>query len=421
MRSRTPFAFALLAALLALVLPLAGCSLLKAEPVYATEGHLDTVKTVDGAKLDPQLSAGTLAFSLALYDRLREDAEGAFVSPASVFLALAMARNGAAGETAAQMDAMFGFTGASLDAIDGFARDLQYLIRGRTPSAFELANSLWIRDTFQDKVKKDFLDRNASYFGAAIQALDFSAPAARDTINAWVAKNTKDRIQTILDDAIDPSSVMFLVNTIYFKADWRTAFDRTETVDAAFHAKSGDVEVAMMKRIDAFGYFENADLQAVRLPYADGRTSMVVLLPKVSRESVAAALTPDLWNAVLAGVSEGNTRMVLRMPRTKYEFKAELKGPLADLGMPVAFTDSADFSGISDQGLLIGSVLHKTFLLIDEKGTEAAAATSVDIRVTSMPTEPDLKVTLDRPFVVAIVDDASGLPLFLGNIDEPQP
>jgi serpin B len=213
---------------------------------------------------------------------------------------------------------------------------------------------------------------------------------------------------------------MFLINTIYFKSDWRTPFDAADTVDATFHATAGDVSVKMMKKIDSFGYYENEDLQAVRLPYSDGRTSMLILLPKPGHEGATETLDSLIWKTVLDGVNAGNEEMVLRLPRTQFEFKAELKSTLSDLGMPTAFTDFADFTGISaDGGLMIGSVIHKTFLAIDEKGTEAAAATSVDIRVTSMPSEPDLKVTVDRPFVVAIVDDLTGLPLFIGNIATP--
>ena len=253
-----------------------------------------------------------------------------------------------------------------------------------------------------------------------MQALDFSSDAAKKTINDWVAGNTQNRIKSVIDDKIDASSVMFLINTIYFKSDWRTPFAATDTYDATFHAANGDVAVKMMKKTDGFGYFENADLQAVRLPYSDGRTSMLVLLPKVGHEAATDTLTATLWNAVLAGVGTGNQQLVLRLPRTNFEFKTELKTPLSDLGMPTAFTDLADFTGISsDVGLTIGSVIHKTFLAIDEKGTEAAAATSVDVRTTAMPIEPGLKVTVDRPFVVAIIDDATGLPIFLGHIATP--
>ena len=411
------FALVALAAVMLLALPLTACSAGNAA-VYASEGHLADTKKVES--LNGSLQDGTLNFAISLFNRTREDGEGFFLSPASIFLALAMTRNGANADTAAEMDAMFGASGVSLDKLNAYARDMQYLITGRTPSAFELANSLWIRDSFSGKVQADFLQRNADFFGASVQTLDFSSSAAAKTINDWVAKNTKNRIKSVIDSGIDPSSVMFLINTIYFKSDWRTPFDAADTLDATFHATAGDVTVKMMKKIDSFGYYENEDLQAVRLPYSDGRTSMLVLLPKVGHEAATETLDPTVWKTVLDGVNAGNLEMVLRLPRTQFEFKAELKSTLSDLGMPTAFTDFADFTGISaDGGLMIGSVIHKTFLAIDEKGTEAAAATSVDIRVTSMPYEPDLKVTVDRPFVVAIVDDLSGLPIFIGNIATP--
>ena len=414
-RSRT---LAVMAILILLALPLSACSLAGSSAVYASVGHLSGTQKVDS--LDPGLQDGTLSFALSLYNRIGKDSDGFFTSPASILLALAMTRNGAAGQTATEMDTVFGATGRTLDELDAYARDLQHLITGRTPSSFELANSLWIRDTFKDQVVPTFLQRNKDYFGAAVEALDFNSPSAAQTINTWVSNNTHGRIKTIVDPPIDPAAVMFLIDTIYFKADWQTPFKKESTEDATFHAPSGDVTVRMMSSIDDFGYFENADLQAVRLPYADGLTSMVVLLPKAGHEASIDTLSVETWKTVLAGVTAGPTEIALRMPRTQFEFKASLKNVLSDLGMPTAFTDKADFTGISsDGGLMIGDVVHKTFLAIDEKGTEAAAATSVGIVGTAMPVEPDIHMTVDHPFVVAIVDDSTGLPIFLGRITEP--
>ena len=408
---------AILAILLLLAVPLAACRG-GSSVVGASDGSLEGTKKVD--RLDASLQAGADAFAFGLYDRLAKENDGFFLSPASIYLALMMTRSGAAGATAEEMDAVFGTSGKTLDQADAFARDLQYLVTGRTPAAFELANSLWIRHTFEEFVSKDFLQRNNTYFGAAIHTIDFDAAGAPKTINDWVAANTKQRIKTVIDGAIDPATVMYLINTIYFKSDWRTPFDALETRPGTFHAPGGDVEARMMSRIDDFGYFADDRLQAVRLPYADGRTSMWVVLPKVGQEDAIATLDAATWKTLRDGVSGANTHMLLRMPRTKFEFKSYLKGTLSDMGMPTAFTDGADFTGIAAQGnLMIGDVLHKTFLLIDEKGTEAAAATSVEIRTTSMPVEPDVQMIVDRPFLVAIVDDGTGLPIFLGRIATP--
>jgi serpin B len=357
-------------------------------------------------------------FSFALWQRLNAAGRDSniFVSPLSASYALAMAMNGAAGQTLDEMRATLGFESMSLGDIDKSYASLTKLLTTLDPKVtMEIANSIWYRQSFP--FNQSFLDTGAQYFDAAIRPLDFSQPdAAKATINGWVKQATHDKIPSIIDEIHD-DDVMFLINAIYFKGSWRSRFDPAQTESAPFHAVGGDQPAKLMHREGKISYTATPTYDAVDLAYGDSAFTMTVILPKPGTdvESVAASLTNDEWSA-LAGRFHP-TQVELWLPKLTLEWKRKLIPDLQALGMRAPFVpNGADFSAMSPAGkqLYISSVDQKTFVAIDEEGTEAAAVTSTGVSVTSMPVT--IPVRVDRPFIFAIRERLTGTVLFMGKI-----
>ncbi|OGS53520.1 MAG: hypothetical protein A2Y20_01565 [Firmicutes bacterium GWF2_51_9] len=335
-----------------------------------------------------------------------------FMSSLSIYVALAMASHGTAGNTYKQFADLL--IPANIDQAGWFdqLRALQGNLNVQDPVIIKLANSLWMREDFKDKVKPAFLQRNQDYFGAMIAAMDFAKDSALDEINGWVEKNTNNLIKKTLDK-IDPSTVMFLINTIYFKADWLNQFDKAETKDGIFHGKT-DVTVSYMNQTSSFNYYEDDAMQAILLPYKGNKTGMVVVLGK---DETAPITTSDMLNRLLDDMQSAS--VTLKLPKVDLATKEILNDKLIAMGLSDAFTGGgADFSELSEDGdLYIAEVLHKARLMIDEKGTEAAAVTVIDIRETSIEIG-DYEMTVDRPYQIFIVDLENKLILFNGIIQD---
>ncbi|MCK4715303.1 MAG: serpin family protein, partial [Candidatus Marinimicrobia bacterium] len=281
---------------------------------------------------------------------------------------------------------------------------------------FDIANSIWYREGFP--VENDFLTTNQTYFDAIVEALDFNRSDAADIINAWVNENTNGKIKEIVNDPINPLTVMFLINAIYFKGTWTYEFDEENTSDDIFYLPDGsEKECKMMSHQCDHNYFENEQFQAIDLPYGDAGFSMTILLPKpeVNIDSLIAQMNNETWNSWLGSFSEQEVNFYL--PKFKLEYEISLNGILSALGMSIAFDPNrADFTKInSDGSLYISEVKHKTFVKVNEEGTEAAAVTSVEIRLTSV----GITMYINRPFVFAIRENHSGTILFIGKITQP--
>jgi len=281
-----------------------------------------------------------------------------------------------------------------------------------------VANSLWARRgvTF----KEDFLRRNKRYYGADIRTLSTAA-----AINDWVAEKTNNKITEIVD-AIDPGTIMFLINAIYFKGTWQKEFDKNLTLEGPFHLANGATSPRpMMRQSGRYDYLEGEGFQAVRLPYGDGRIGMYIFLPSgdSSLERFHEGLTADKLNAWIGHLMP--RAGTIHLPRFKLEYEATLNQSLSTLGMAVAFErDRANFTQMFESAgakAYIHKVKHKTFVEVNEEGTEAAAVTSVEMRVTSVAVEePPFEMIVDRPFFLAIVDGKTGLILFMGSIVNPR-
>ena len=250
-------------------------------------------------------------------------------------------------------------------------------------------------------------------------ALDFSDPASADVINDWVAEKTNDKIDEIVQAPIDPMTVMFLINAIYFNGTWTYEFDPALTEMAPFHSKDGSTGQVMMMAQEAdllYGWTES--YQVVDLPYGGGAFTMTIVLPRedVDLDALIAALDAEGWAGLTADLEV--TGLKLFLPRFKLEYEKVLNDALKALGMEVAFSGGADFSGIApDRQLYISSVKQKSFVEVDEEGTEAAAATVVEIREVSIDGGPP-QLRIDRPFLFALRERLSGTILFLGKVVE---
>jgi len=355
------------------------------------------------------------SFSFKLFREMVKDQKDAnvFISPLSVSMALGMTYNGASGTTQEAMQETLELSGLSLEEINQSYKSLIELLTQLDPQVrFQIANSIWYRQGLP--VKTDFISRNKTYFNAEIAALDFSSPEALTTINYWVDQSTNGKINKIVD-RINPLHVMFLINAIYFKGNWTYQFDKTKTKDDLFTKPDGSqVGCKMMEQNGDVRFFSNGTFTAVDLPYGDQLYSMTIILPRmeIDFDSLLDSFTQENWSTWM---EDFNTREAhLFMPKFKLEYEQKLNNVLKALGMEIAFTTAADFSGICDCDMWIDEVKHKTFVEVNEEGTEAAAATSV-VGVTGIPPS----ICLDRPFIFVIRENHSGTLLFMGRIVEP--
>jgi serine protease inhibitor len=365
---------------------------------------------------EQKLVTGSNAFAFDLFRQINTDQRSAnvFISPLSASMALGMTANGAAGSTYEAMHSTLRLGDATRqDVNEGYA-SLIALLRGLDKSTdFRIANSIWYEQTFP--FNDSFLGDSKSFFDAEVKGLDFKSPSSLATINSWVNQSTGGKIPAILDQ-IDPDEKMFLINAIYFKGSWQKQFDKSKTSDAPFFALDKTTSmVPLMHQADAtLRIARTPNYTAVDLLYGNSAFAMTVVLPNagVDINTFAESLTGDAWETLEQSFTEQKSDLYL--PRFKLTWNRTLNPDLKALGMGIAFTDGADFTGMSPLGhqLEITNVIQKTFVDVNEEGTEAAAATSVGIGITSLP--PSIRV--DRPFVFVIRERFSGTVLFMGKI-----
>ncbi|MBD1825878.1 serpin family protein [Cyanobacteria bacterium FACHB-DQ100] len=370
--------------------------------------------------VNPKIVEANTKFGFKLFSEvLKQDRnKNVFVSPSSVAIALSMAYNGANGETKAAMAKALEFQGMTLEQVNQAHRDLRAALEKADPKVqLSIANSLWAKQGVA--FNSSFLERNAKFYDAKVKSLDFDQPSASDEINGWVKESTRGKIPKIID-RINPNDVMFLINAIYFKGQWTDEFDKSNTQTRPFSLTNGSKkQVPLMKRQGKYRYAETDQFQAISLPYGDRRLSMYVFLPKSNLAEFQKTLTVQNWQTWMRQFSSRDGE--IQLPRFKMDYEVELKTALSAIGMGVAFDDAADFSGLSKATTKIDQVKHKTFVEVNEEGTEAAAVTSIGIVTTSLPIEQaPFKMTVDRPFFCAIRDNRTGEILFMGSIVNPE-
>lgn len=401
---------------------------------------------VENRRLSEEFINSTADFSFELFREALKEGENCMVSPLSVYLALGMTANGAGGETLDEFAALLGRYGLTMDELNEYYYSLCRKLTDGKRKALNIANSIWYADYPGLKVKGDFLRKNADYYGAAAYKADFASMQAVKDINNWVKDKTRGMIDKIVDD-IDDDAIMFLINAVAFEAEWEKKYKKSDVRDEKFYLSDGksvdaefmysnekifisferviekiaitcrdgeqsegDAEPSLCKKISAKGFVK---------PYKGGKFSFVALLPEEGRspEELANYLSGNEFVDILKNKSNGMIKVAL--PKFESEYEVGLIDPLKDMGLERCFDrDKADFSNMAEfngGNIYVGDVIHKTYISVDERGTKAAAATGVEMLPTSVPEE----LRFDRPFVYAIVDNDTCLPLFLGIVNNP--
>ncbi|GAB4523641.1 MAG: serpin family protein [Pleurocapsa sp.] len=382
----------------------------------------EEITTEAEIEVDKQLIAANNRFGFKLFNNIvsQTPEENIFISPASIAIALSMASNGAEGETLAAMTDVLELNEIPSEDIDhAYQKLLQNLQTEDAGVKLAVANSLWA----DEKVKFNpaFVEDSEIFYQAQVTNLDFADSEAKNIINNWVKEKTNNKITEIID-SISPDNILFLINAIYFKGNWTDKFNKELTTEKPFYFSPDNSQPhPMMSRRGEYSYYENEQFQAIRLPYGEGRVGMYIFLPKEGTEVVefTESLTAENWQKWTNSLRSQPGKITL--PRFKLEYDTELNSALTALGMGIAFNgDRADFSSMISQPVSIDRVKHKTFLEVNEEGTEAAGVTSIGIRVTSAPMEEKpFTMDVNRPFFCAIADKKTGNILFMGNIVKP--
>jgi serine protease inhibitor len=386
------------------------------DPLAPRSGERTPTSATAPPGVASELAKASNAFGFDLFRGLTKAAKGnVVVSPLSVYTALTMTYSGAAGSTKDAMAKALALAGTEPANVDRQNQELLAALRSSDPgTTLEIANAVFPRIGLG--VKPKFGQRMTASYDAHIEELDFTSPSAAHHVNDWVSEKTHAKIPTIVD-GFDPATILFLANAVYFKGAWQDKFrpELTRTLPFAL-TDGGTKQVPLMFRTSRMAWLETPTFKAAALPYANGRTSMYVFLPDKSSntQSLSAELGAISWESVVSRFQPAEVQIGL--PRFKAEYIAELSPPLAAMGMGLAFSGQADFSEMLSVQAHITTVLHKTFIEVNEEGTEAAAVTGAAIAAASRAVS---ELVLDRPFLLAIADQTTGALLFVGAIVEP--
>ena len=367
-----------------------------------------------GRPADIAFTESLADFSVELFKKSITDKDNSLISPLSVTFALAMTANGADNETLVQMEKLLG-NGIPIAELNEYLYSYKKGLPSLEKSKLNIANSIWLRDDSNMQVNKGFLQTNADYYGASVYTSAFNTQTVRD-INYWVKTNTDGMIDKILDE-INENIVMYLINAVMFEAEWQTVYYKENVMKGDFTDISGVKQNVDFMYSTESKYLDDGIATGFIKPYANGGYSFAALLPNegVSIDRYVETLTGKGFLNTLENAEE--TTVNACMPKFKYEYEIKMKDALITLGVYDAFDqEKADFSNILPKGnICISEVLHKTFICVDELGTKAGAVTMVAMAGCAAPDEPK-SVTLDRPFVYAIIDNATNLPVFIGVV-----
>lgn len=411
-----------IAAVTALILSLfSGCTLRPVSADNLTDGiKPDAVPVYNNFNNGENVAVSD--FAAKLLQQSFKDDKSTVISPISVLYALAMTANGADGETLSQMENVFGM---DIDTVNNYLHSTVSVLPSDVGYTVDLANSLWIKDDQTDfVVNEDFLKTVKSYYDAAVFMEQFDEETLK-SINNWVTQKTNGQIQDILDK-IDPDAVMYLVNAINFEADWDSIYEKHQVSDGEFTKADGTTQTVEFMFSDEHGYLEDENTTGFVKYYKDYKYAFVALLPdeNISVDEYIASLNGDKLAQLLA--SKSGKMVLTSMPKFETTFDTEMSESLKALGMTDAFDYRvADFSrmGAAQQegeNLCVNRVIHKAFIRVAEKGTQAGAATVVEMVTEGAMavTEKPKEVYLDRPFVYMIIDCSNNLPLFMGAVTE---
>jgi len=370
----------------------------------------------DTGKISAAVVDANSGFAFDVFRELDSEGDGGniFISPLSISTALTMVYEGAGGKTKEAMADALNYKGIETDVLNESCRNLLLHLNSLDSKVdLSIKNSIWIRQG--EAIKPGFISANKDVFDAQVSELDFDKADAADIINRWISDSTQGKIDKMVSSPIDPLVVMYLINAIYFKGEWTTRFEEKNTFAAKFNSYDGSRDDIMMMSMQSdMDYASGEGYRAVKLPYGSKNAAMYCILPAegISAEEFIKSLDAAKWKVVKDSLTATNS-VTIQIPRFRMEYGIkELKAGLTALGMGICFTDDADLTGIREN-LLISSVLHKAVIEVNEKGTEAAAVTSVEIKTTSAGEAPEF--IADRPFIFIIEDTTTGSILFMGK------
>lgn len=371
---------------------------------------------IANVEIPAEFSDNTTTFAFDFWkelDRKEDKNKNYFVSPLSLHIALGMLQNGADGKTKTEIQEVLQTNGLTDQEVNNVYKELIEGLPKIDPKVTNtIANSIWQQDGFP--VEENFVKTLQQSFNAQHFVRNFGQPATLDEINGWASDHTNGKIKKILNE-ISPDQILFLINALYFKGDWKHQFDKKNTYKTTFSGVSGNKETDMMQMTEQLKYAATNAYQAVELPYGDDKYVMTVILPngKTTNE-VVNGFTVDNWKELSGKLKE--QKVIIGLPKFTMEYSRKLNDVLISMGMPSAFSNVADLSKISPPAgrIKVGFVKQDTFLAIDEVGTEAAAVTTIGIEVTSVPNYPT--VICNRPFLFTITERTSGTIMFVGKI-----
>lgn len=371
----------------------------------------------EGKNIDDKFISSSSDFSLKLFKKGLDKEKNSLISPTSVMLALAMTANGAEGKTLTELEYFLG-KDITIEELNNYLYSYMKNLPSEAKAKLNIANSIWFRDNEKEfTAKSDFLQRNADYYKASIYKSDFDSPDTVKDINKWVENKTNGMIDNIVD-RIDKSTVMYLINAIAFEGEWETIYKKSQIFKGDFTDIKGNKKSMDFMSSDEGLYLEDNKTTGFIKPYAGNKHSFAALLPKenININDYISSLNGESFLKLLKDAS--NESVQATIPKFSYEYGVSLNEALIDMGVKEAFKPSAaNFSKLGNSPLgniYIGDVLHKTFIAVDEKGTKAGAVTKVEMKVESAMNHKT--VILNRPFVYAIIDNQTNLPVFIGTV-----
>lgn len=384
--------------------------------IFTMSNCEQTNPEVKSVNISSDFAAKTSNFAFDFWKNLQADEsvdKNYFISPLSLHIALGMLLNGADTDTKKEIQKVLGLENQSMEEINKTYLELIENLPKVDPKVVNtIANSIWQDKNFTSE--QTFIDNLTSSFKARLYNEDFGNPATVDKINKWASDNTNTKIKKILEQ-IEPSQVMFLINALYFKGDWTKEFKTENTQKAEFVGTNTTKMVDMMNQTTEFKYADLKDYQLVELPYGGEKYTMNIVLPKnTSIENVVKNLNSATWQSAQNSLTK--RKVVVGLPKFKIEYSKKLNGILQQMGMVKAFSDQADLSKIAKPAgkLKVGFVKQDTFVAVDEKGTEAAAVTTIGIEVTSLPVYPE--IICNKPFAFLITEKTSNTIMFIGKV-----
>lgn len=372
------------------------------------------------ADLQPRIQQDN-SFAFDLFKKVfhSENNANMFISPLSISMALNMTLNGAEGETRSEMESALHLQGFSSEQINEYCRSLRNALEAVDPSTnFGIVNSIWYHNLLP--VEENFININKEYLNAEIKAADFSDQKTLVDINNWCASNTNGKIPEIIKQ-ISPDAMMYLINAVYFKGIWTSRFNKSDTFYADFYKENNQAQqVHMMSQTSLFNYSSDENLRYLELPYGNKAFSMILMLPHEDKaiDDIVSTINENKWNNALSNMYPVKVNLYLPRFKVECEYQLEQEDILPEMGMKQAFTDFADFSKISKTtSLSISKVIHKTFVEVDEEGSEAAAVTAVEMIATSIGgSEYVENYLVNKPFLFAIKEKSTGIIIFIGKI-----